>query len=341
MGVWRWGYFRGPDWVRPRAPSTWITVAVTHSFQSLEFCAYLRPFPSSRSHLQRARRNPSIPSQFTLLIYTLSRLFTMAPYLFDSPNADLILRSSDGKEFRVHQFILGLASPFFRATLSSPQSKVRIRKIDMPYSSDILQPFLQYLCPRSPPKISDISTWAALYTIADKYGADVVKDLLRDMLVPRFLKKYPLRVYALASRWGFEEEARIASRRTLKTVDILTKFPQEDAGLMGATARQRLHRLHSDRREAARALINSHPRPSPSHSSCNCPSPAYANLRPALCQSLASRPWLTLEDVYRVDAKFPNPKTCNARSGCRHSAKNIHAYFCSLVRKISELPQTV
>jgi len=268
----------------------------------------------------------------------------MAPYHFDSPDADVILRSSDRKEFRVHQLILSLASPFFRATFSSPQPKTsrsRIRKVDIPYSSDVLQPFLQYLYPQSPPRISDISMWAALYAIADKYGAEVVKDLLRGILAPRFLKKSPLRVYALASRWGFEEEARIASRRTLKSVDILTKFPREDAELMGGVARQRLHRLHSNRREGAKALVNSDLRPSPSHSSCKCPPPAYANFRPALCQTIVTRPWLTLEDVYKADAKFSYPKTCAARSHCRHSAKNVHAYFCSLVQKISELPQTV
>jgi len=183
--------------------------------------------------------------------------------------------------------------------------------------------------------------WTALYSIADEYGAEVVKDLLRDMLIPRFLKKHPLRVYALASRWGFEEEAKIASRRTLKMVDILTEFPQEDAELMGSAARQQLHRLHSNRRDAAQALVNSDLRPSPSHSSCKCPPPTYARFRPVLCQIMATRPWLTLEDVYGADSKFGYPKTCEAQLDCRFSAKNVHAYSCSLVRKISELPQTV
>ena len=268
----------------------------------------------------------------------------MAPYHFNSPDADIILRSSDGKEFRVHQFILSLASPFFRATFGSPQpnpTPSKIRKEDVTFSSDVLQPFLQYLYPKSPPKISDISVWAALYAIADEYGAEVVKDPLRDMLVPRFLKKSPLRVYALASRWGFEEEARIASRRTLKTVDILTNFTREDAELMGNAARQRLHRLHSNRREAAQALINSKLRPSSSDSSCECPPPAYANFRPALCQSVATRPWLTIDEFYKVHAKFTHQGLCVAQLGCRFSAKNVHVYCCSLVRMISELTQTV
>ena len=183
--------------------------------------------------------------------------------------------------------------------------------------------------------------WTALYSIADEYGAEVVKDLLRDMLIPRFLKKSPLRVYALASRWGFEEEARIASRRTLKTVNILTEFPQEDAELMGSAARHQLHRLHSDRRDAAQAVVNSKLRPSPSHSSCDCPPPAYANFRPALCRSMATKPWLTVEDVYKVYAKLTDANPCAAQLECRFSAKNIHVYACSLVRKISDLPQTV
>ena len=154
----------------------------------------------------------------------------MAPYEFDALDTDAILRSSDGEEFRVHRLILSLSSPVFQGMFGLPQPTAdplsQIPTINLSDPSDVLKPFIQYLCPRSPPEVADISMWAALYTIADKYNAEVVMDPLRDMLVPRFLEAYPLRVYAFASRWGFEEEARIASRRTL-TMDILKSFPQE------------------------------------------------------------------------------------------------------------------
>ena len=94
----------------------------------------------------------------------------MPSYDFDAPGAGAILRSSDGKEFHVHRLILGLASPVFQGMFGFPQSTnnpSEIPTIDIPESSDILQPFLQHLYPRSPPKIPDIAVWAALYIIAD------------------------------------------------------------------------------------------------------------------------------------------------------------------------------
>ena len=110
----------------------------------------------------------------------------MAPYDFDAPDADAILRSSDGKELRVHRIILSLASPVFQGMFGLPQPTEppsQIPSVDVPEPSGILQPFIQYLYPRSPPKVSGLAMWAALYAVADKYDAEVVVDLLRDMLI--------------------------------------------------------------------------------------------------------------------------------------------------------------
>jgi len=265
----------------------------------------------------------------------------MAPYDFDAPDADAILRSSDGKEFRVHQLILSLASPVFQGMFSLPQPTAfppQIPSVDVPETSDILQPFIQYLYPRSPPKISDVAMRGALYTIADKYDAEVVMDPLRDMLIPRFLETSPLRVYALASHWGFEEEARIASRRTL-TMDILKDLPREDAELMGGGACHQLYLLHFNRREAARGLVADHPLPYAGDLSCQCLSPGYTGLVPALCHRVAARPWLTAEELYGEAARWDYPTKCS--HSCRNAYKNMHAYFTSLLKGISELPQTI
>jgi len=265
----------------------------------------------------------------------------MAPYEFDAPDTDAILRSSDGKEFRVHKLILSLSSPVFQGMFSLPQPtdpSSEIPSIDLPDPSDTLQPFIQYLYPRSPPRISDITMWEALYAIADKYGAEVVMDLLRDMLIPRFLETSPLRVYALASRWGFEEEAKIASTRSLK-IDIFKEFPREDAELMGGAACQQLYLLHFNRREAAQALVKNHPFPSSSDPSCDCPPPRYPRLIPGLCERVATRPWLTAEELYEEVARWSYPDKCGKT--CRNALTNMHAYFSSLLKGISELPQTI
>ena len=265
----------------------------------------------------------------------------MSPYDFDAPDADTILRSSDGKDLRVHRLILSLASPAFQGMFSLPQSTEspsQIPTIDVPEPSDILQPFLQYLYPRLPPNITDISMWAALYTIADKYGAEVVMGLLRDMLIPRFLEIAPLRVYALASHWGFEEEAKIASSRTL-TIDILKDFPREDAELMSGVACQQLYLLHFNRREAAQALVTNLPLPTPGDSSCGCPPPVYSCLVPALCRRVGTRPWLTAEELYEEVARWDYPTQCS--STCRNAFRNMHPYFTSLLKGLSELPRTI
>jgi len=119
---------------------------------------------------------------------------------------------------------------------------------------------------------------AALSAIAYGYDAEVVKGPFRDMLVPHFLKKSPLRIHALASRWGFEEEARIVSRTTLRIVGILAKFPRRNAELMGGASSPSFESMRSNQ-----ALVDSNLRSSPNHSSCRSPPPTYANFRPALC----------------------------------------------------------
>ena len=69
----------------------------------------------------------------------------MAPYDFNAPDADVVLRSSEGKEFRVHPLILSLGSPIFQGMFSLPQPTgppPQTPSVDVPESSDILQPFI-------------------------------------------------------------------------------------------------------------------------------------------------------------------------------------------------------
>jgi hypothetical protein len=265
----------------------------------------------------------------------------MAPYDFNAPDADVVLRSSDGKEFRVHRLILSISSPIFQGMFGLPQpteSLPKISNIDIPETSDILQPFLQYLYPRSPPDISDISMWAALYAIADKYGTEVVTDLLRDALIPRFLEASPLRVYALASCWGFEEEAKIASRRTL-TMDISKGFPEEDARLMGGVACKKLFLLHLQRREQAQVLISHRPYHFSEELSCSCPPMNFDAVVQRLNRCVSTRLWLTTEELYEEAAGAGKSQKCSG--DCRNAFENIHEWISSILKGMSELPQTI
>ena len=265
----------------------------------------------------------------------------MAPYDFQAPDADAILRSLDEKEFSVHRIILSLASPVFQGMFDLPQpteSPPQIPTIDIPEPSDILEPFIQYLHPLSQPKVSDVAMWESLYAIAGKYNAEAVMETLREMLIPRFIAESPVHVYALASRWGLEEETRIASTRTL-TVDILEDFPVEDAELMGGAACHQLFLLHIRRREGARVLVASHPLSSSDNASCQCSPPDYDALVPSLSQRVAARPWLTAEELYEEAARWDYPGVCGTQ--CRNPFRNMHVYFSSLLEGLLELPQTI
>ena len=261
----------------------------------------------------------------------------MAPYNFDAQDTDIVLRSSDGKEFHVHSLVLRLASAVFQDMFNLPrptEPPSQTPAIDISESSDILQPFLQYLYPRSPPTVSDLPMWEALYTIADKYIAEGVMKSLQDILLHKFLVVFPLRVYAIASRWGIAEVAKIASTRTLK-IDIFKDLPREDAELMGGVACQQLYLLHFNRREAIRGVVANH---LISSEHCGCSPPDYSLLVPVLSQNAVRTHWLTTEALHEASSLF-QPKACG--NECRNASKNAHSYFISILKEISKLPRTI
>ncbi|KAF9648940.1 hypothetical protein BDM02DRAFT_2013699 [Thelephora ganbajun] len=219
---------------------------------------------------------------------------------------------------------------------TEPPSQVPI--VDVSEPSDILQLFIQHLYPRAPPEVSDLAMWADLYTVADKYNTEVVTDSLRNMLIPWFLEECPMRVYALASHWGFEEEAKIASRGIL-TMDISKGFPEEEARFMGSVACQKLYLLHIQRRNKARALVNDRIYQFSDGRNCSCPPMDFNAVIQALSQRVSTTPWLTAEELYEEAAGMNNSRMC--ASTCRNSFKNVHRWMSLILREISQLPQTI
>jgi len=108
---------------------------------------------------------------------------------------------------------------------------------------------------------------------------------------------------------------------------------------MGGGACQQLYLLHFNRRETARKSVADHPLPTASDGTCTCPPPRYSRLVPALCHRVATRSWLTAEEVYGDAAQCSYRARCN--DSCRNAYKNTHAYFTSILKGVSELPQTI
>jgi len=185
--------------------------------------------------------------------------------------------------------------------------------------------------------VPDIRVWDELYAAANKYNAEAVVELLRDILISRFLRAAPFRVYALASRWGLEREAKVASRGSLK-MDISKGIPEEDAELMGVVAFQKLYHLHVNRRDKARELINNNPYNRATRV-CGCPPFDFDGVVRVLGERVSAKPWLTVEGFYDEIAGAAQPKRCS--NSCLHSWKNVHEWVSEILRLVSELPQTI
>ncbi|KIP06167.1 hypothetical protein PHLGIDRAFT_19522 [Phlebiopsis gigantea 11061_1 CR5-6] len=268
-------------------------------------------------------------------------------HLFDSPNADLVLRSSTpkGVEFRVHQCILAQASPFFEHMFQLPQPEAgpsHIPVVDVSESSQTLEYLLRYVYPVPKPDVSSLDELVPVLEAASKYDFTVVIDHLRTVLVsPPFLASDPVRVYAIACRFDLDAEARLASRHTL-TIDVLDGPLIED--LKGITAYQyhQLLNLHRARAAAAQELLilpdtvkcmmcNG------THYGAFYPPKWWKDYEERARKELAARP--------TADIIFSMPFIAqSAHAGCERCAGSIfdaHWFFADLRKRIDDLPGTI
>lgn len=168
------------------------------------------------------RRKPAIP---------MIKSRTLAPYPFDDPRADIILRSSDKQPvyFRTFRLLLSLASPFFSLLFTLPQPSIAYHDDEIadglpvvPMAEDkrTLQ-FLLGLCypisVHEPLPLSSLSDFQMVTEAAVKFEMEgVQKHLRQEIVAPRFIESQPLRVFAIALRYGWETQGREAARYTLR-----------------------------------------------------------------------------------------------------------------------------
>ena len=154
-------------------------------------------------------------------------------HIFDHPNADVILRSSDKEpvDFRVFKLLLSLASPFFSELFSLPQSSIPsvsdesrdpggLPIIQMTEDRETLRLLLSLCFPLSISKIPHFSSLQEIQKVIEaafKFEMAGLQMYLRTELIAlRFIEAQPLRVFAIAYRYGWDKEARMAARYTLR-----------------------------------------------------------------------------------------------------------------------------
>jgi hypothetical protein len=171
---------------------------------------------------------------------------TSLEHPFNKPTADVILRSKDGIEFKVHKFILAESSPLFEDLFSLPQtipgsprsSNIRILSqddsdlpvIDMTEDSYVINDLLHFVYPIPDPTFSSISRAAAVMGAAQKYQMSEALSLTSKQM-GLFAQKEPLRVFALGCHYKNFDLARLAAllgvgksqmRAPVEELDLIT-----------------------------------------------------------------------------------------------------------------------
>jgi hypothetical protein len=190
-------------------------------------------------------------------------------FKFDAPDGDIILRAlgPPSRDFRVHKLVLSLASSVFKDMFSLPQLRpaafevvgdADVEVVDVADPPHALSLVLRFIYPFPPPNIDNLDILIESLIIADKYDIEGARARLRVRLT-KFANEDPLRVYAIASRFGLNKEADAVSSLTTATyLPALTKLP-DDFKYVPATAYHKLIMVHMKHRESIEDAANAVP----------------------------------------------------------------------------------
>ncbi|TFK48409.1 hypothetical protein OE88DRAFT_1664193 [Heliocybe sulcata] len=162
------------------------------------------------------------------------------PLFQEDPTADVILRSTDGADFRAHKLMLSIASPLFRDMFSvGGASNSMPARHDMQPPDDrvvpmteeraeVVEKLLRLCYPVKGPRWENAAELHPVLMAAIKYQLEgVVETLRRELVAPRFLESEPLRVFAIACHAKFTNDARVAARHALSHPILLEEAPTE------------------------------------------------------------------------------------------------------------------
>ncbi|KAJ8488947.1 hypothetical protein ONZ45_g13769 [Pleurotus djamor] len=184
--------------------------------------------------------------------------------------ADLILRSSDGVDFRTHKFILSAASTFFEGLLSVPQppSTSTEEIVVVPFDLEHLPlNYLIRLCypvPADTAGIDSLSCIESVLRAAHKYDMSVVTARLETVYLHIGLKQIeedPGKAFVIACQYKWGVAARLAAQSSLKfSMDDLIKKLATVVICCDANDLQQLYMYHFRCRNAIRLACET-PRP--------------------------------------------------------------------------------
>jgi len=137
-------------------------------------------------------------------------------------------------------------------TLPTPvDEKGEVPPLLLEETATILDLGFRFLYPIPNPPITSFDSLKELLRLADKYNLEGVMHTLRSILISRpFLEQSPLRSYAIACLYNFEEERKLASRYCLKMDVIMETEIIDELAMMTGKDLLRLIKLQQTRTTA-------------------------------------------------------------------------------------------
>ncbi|KAJ7655945.1 hypothetical protein B0H17DRAFT_1146278 [Mycena rosella] len=178
---------------------------------------------------------------------------------FSWPEADIVLQSSDGTHYRLDSYTLRTTSGLFSTILSlpAPQGGHMSEPIATHEPDGVVEPLLRLMCGLYTPPWTSYDELESVVFLAEKWDAPGPLSSLRTALAtPKWLAAHPLRLYALATHFGWRPEARLASTYTLP-LSLFDPTHADALARLSAPALLALLHLHRVRRTALRALLDS------------------------------------------------------------------------------------
>ncbi|KAI9435056.1 hypothetical protein H4582DRAFT_1786642, partial [Lactarius indigo] len=138
--------------------------------------------------------------------------------------ANIVLRSSDQVNFRVHKSLLAMSSPFFDDLLSLPQppdgeTVDGLPVVQLSEDADLLNSLVSLIYPVPPVIPGSYEKVFALLAACQKYDMESIQSDIRDEIeggkFPMPVGTESFRAYAIASNLGLIPEMEDAARMTL------------------------------------------------------------------------------------------------------------------------------
>ncbi|EIN12032.1 hypothetical protein PUNSTDRAFT_112000 [Punctularia strigosozonata HHB-11173 SS5] len=189
--------------------------------------------------------------------------------LFASPEADVILGSKDGLAsqcFRVHSFTLKITSGWFRTMFTLPQTTSSLPPSSDPEKDIIfldedqstVEGILRMVCGLPIPNLSSYDSIEPLLYAAEKYDMPGPLSIIRMLVMTPAVIDDPLRLYAVACRYGWEHEAKHASKQSL-SLNLHAPEHRDQLRKLSTDSLMNLFDLHYRRREELKRMLDDPP----------------------------------------------------------------------------------